>query len=105
MRKSRFSDEQIVAILAESDGGVRTPELCRRYGINKNTFYKWKAKYAGMQTSDVRRLRQLEDENGSLKKLLAEAHLDIAGLKNALTKKYSTQPINGLRSKPSAKLE
>ncbi len=105
MRKSRYSDEQIVAILAESEAGVTTPELCRRYGINKNTFYKWKGKYAGMHTSDVRRMRQLEDENSNLKKLLTEAHLDIAGLKNALSKKYSTPPINGLRSKPSSKLE
>jgi putative transposase len=55
VRKSRYSDEQIVAILAESDSGVKTLELCRRYGINKNTLYKWKGKYAGMQTSDVRR--------------------------------------------------
>ena len=105
MRKSRYSDEQIVAILAESDAGVKTPELCRRYGINKNTFYKWKGKYAGMHTSDVRRMRQLEDENGSLKKLLAEAHLDIAGLKNALSKKYSTSGINGSPSRPSPKPE
>jgi putative transposase len=105
VRKSRYSDEQIVAILAESEAGVKTPELCRRYGINKNTFYKWKGKYGGMQTSDVRRLRQLEDENSNLKRLLAEAHLDIAGLKNALSKKYSSQLISGLRSKPSAKSE
>jgi len=100
VRKSRYSDEQIVAILAESDAGVRTLELCRRYGINKNTFYKWKGKYAGMVTSDVRRMRQLEDENGRLKTLLADAQLDFAGLKHALSKKYPSQLINGRRSKP-----
>lgn len=105
MRKSRYSDEQIVAILAESEAGIKTPELCRRYGINKNTFYKWKSQYGGMQTSDVRRLRQLEDENSRLKRLLAEAHLDIAGLKNALSKKYPSQLINGSRFKPSVKPE
>ena len=88
MRKSRFTDEQIVSIVAEHDGGTRTEEICRRHGVSRNTFYKWKAKFAGMQTSDVRRLRQLEDENSQLKRLLAEAQLDIAGLKNALSKKY-----------------
>lgn len=88
MRKSRFTDEQIVAIIAEHDAGTKTAEICRRHGINKNTFYMWKSRFAGMHTSDVRRLRQLEDENSRLKRLLAEAQLDIAGLKSALTKKY-----------------
>ena len=88
MRRSRYTEEQVVAILAEHEAGTKTAEICRRHGINKNTLYNWKAKYAGMQTSDLRRLRQLEDENRRLKQLLADAQLDIAGLKNAVSKKY-----------------
>jgi putative transposase len=86
MRRSRFSEEQIIGILREHEAGAATPELCRRHGISDATFYKWKAKYGGMEVSDAKRLRGLEDENRRLKKLLAEAMLDNAALKDVLGK-------------------
>ncbi len=86
--KKRFSEEQIIGILKEPENGVPTAEVCRRYGIAAPTFYKWKRKYGGMDVSEARRLRSLEDENAKLKKLLAEAELDKAMLKDALTKKW-----------------
>ncbi len=86
MRRSRFSEEQIIGILREHEAGVATPELCRRHGISDATFYKWKARYGGMEVSDAKRLRGLEDENRRLKKLLAEAMLDNAALKDLLGK-------------------
>ncbi len=86
MRRSRFSEEQIIGILREHEAGVATPELCRRHGISDATFYKWKAKYGGMDVSDAKRLKGLEDENRRLKKLLAEAMLDNAALKDLLGK-------------------
>ena len=86
MRRSRFSEEQIIGILREHEAGVATAELCRRHGISDATFYKWKAKYGGMEVSDAKRLKGLEDENRRLKKLLAEAMLDNAALKDLLGK-------------------
>jgi len=86
MRRSRFGEEQIIAILREQEAGVATGEVCRRHGISDATFYKWKAKYGGMEVSDAKRLRGLEDENRRLKKLLAEAMLDNAALKDILGK-------------------
>ena len=86
MRRSRFSEEQIIGILREHEAGAATPELCRRHGISDATFYKWKAKYGGMDVSDAKRLKGLEDENRRLKKLLAEAMLDNAALKDLLGK-------------------
>ena len=77
MKRSRFSDEQIIAILKEQEAGMPTAEVCRRHGISPATFYKWKAKYGGLEVSEAKRLRSLEDENAKLKKLLAEAMLDI----------------------------
>ena len=86
MRKSRFSEEQIISILREQEQGRPTPEVCRAHGISANTFYRWKSKYVGMEVSDARRLKQLEDENARLKRLLAEQVLDNTMLKDLLGK-------------------
>ncbi len=86
MRRSRYSEEQIIGILREQEAGVATSEVCRRHGISDATFYKWKARYGGMEVSDAKRLKSLEDENRRLKKLLAEAMLDNAALKDILGK-------------------
>lgn len=86
--KKRFTEEQIILILKEQEVGGKTAEICRRHGISDATFYNWKAKYGGMDVSDAKRLKALEAENGKLKKLLAEAELDKAMLKDVLTKKW-----------------
>src|SRR6188472_2296586 len=88
MRPSRFSEEQIIAILKEQEAGAKTAEVCRRHGISDATFYKWKAKYGGLDVSEAKRLKVLEDENAKLKKLLAEAMLDNAMLKDLNSKKW-----------------
>ena len=88
MRQSRFKEEQIIAILREQEGGVATAEVCRRHGISSATFFKWKAKFGGMDVSDARKLKALEEENARLKKLLAEAMLDNAMLKDIASKKW-----------------
>jgi putative transposase len=88
MRQSRFKEEQIIAILREQEGGVATAEVCRQHGISSATFFKWKAKYGGMDVSDARKLKALEEENAKLKKLLAEAMLDNAMLKDLNAKKW-----------------
>jgi putative transposase len=88
MKRSRFSDEQIITIVKEQEAGMATAEVCRRHGISGATFYKWKAKYGGLEVSDAKRLRSLEDENAKLKKLLAEAMLDIAVMKDISAKKW-----------------
>ena len=81
MRKSRFSEAQIVGIIKESEAGGNTAELCRRHGISQTTFYKWKSKFGGMEVSDVAKMRALEDENRRLKRLLADSRLEIDALK------------------------
>jgi len=86
MRKSRFTEEQIIAVLAEQERGVSTAEVCRKHGISGTTFFKWKAKFGGLDVSDARKLKILESENGRLKKLLADAMLDNAVLKDLLGK-------------------
>ena len=88
MKRSRFTEEQIIAILKEQEAGMATADVCRRHGISSATFYKWKSKYGGLEVSEARRLRALEDENAKLKKLLAEAMLDIAVLKDISAKKW-----------------
>jgi putative transposase len=86
MKGSRFSEEQIIGVLREHEAGAKAEEVCRRHGISSATFYKWKAKYGGLEVSEARRLKSLEDENRRLKKLLAESMLDNAALKDLLGK-------------------
>lgn len=88
MKRSRFSDEQIIGVLKEQEAGAATADVCRRHGISGATFYKWKAKFGGLELTEAKRLRTLEEENAKLKKLLAEAMLDIAVLKDISTKKW-----------------
>lgn len=88
MRRSRFSEEQVIAILKEQESGAATADVCRRHGISSATFYKWKAKFGGLEVSDARRLRALEEENARLKRLLADAMLDNAMLKDIAGKKW-----------------
>ena len=88
MKRSRFSEEQIIAVLKEQEAGMATADVCRRHGISSATFYKWKAKYGGLEVSDARRLRSLEEENARLKRLLADAMLDNAMLKEISAKSF-----------------
>ena len=88
MRRSRFSEEQIIGMLKEHESGVSTADVCRKYGVSSATFYKYKAKFGGMDVSDARKLKALEDENAKLKKLLAEQMLDNAMLKDVAARKW-----------------
>lgn len=88
MKPSRFAEEQIIGILREHDAGAKTADVCRKHGISSATFYKWKVRHGGLEVSDARRLKALEDENAKLKKLLAEAMLDNAMLKDVASKKW-----------------
>jgi putative transposase len=88
MKRSRFSEDQIIGILKEHEAGVAVADLCRKHGVSNASIYKWKAKYGGMDVSEARKLRALEDENGKLKRLLADAMLDNSALKDLLGKKW-----------------
>jgi putative transposase len=88
MKRTKFTEEQIVGILREQEAGEKTADVCRRYGVSSATFYAWKAKYGGMDVSDAKRLKALEEENGKLKRLLADAMLDNTALKDLLGRKW-----------------
>lgn len=88
MKRIRFTEEQIIAVLREHEAGAKTVDLARKHGVSEATLYNWKARYGGLDVSDAKRLRALEEENRKLKKLLAEAMLDTAALKELLTKKW-----------------
>jgi len=86
--KKRFTEEQIIGVLKEAEAGMKVFELCRKHGISEPTYYNWKAKYGGMTVSEAKRLKALEQENNQLKRLLADAHLDIAALKDVVQRKW-----------------
>ena len=88
MKRSRFSEEQIIGILKEHQAGMSTAELCRKYGVSDATFYKWRSKYGGMEVSEAKRLKSLEEENAKLKKLLAESMMDVSTLREMLGKNF-----------------
>ena len=88
MRRSKYSEEQVIGILKEHDAGLSTAEICRNYGVSNATFYKWRGKFGGMEVSDARKLKALEDENRKLKKLLAESMLDVSTLREMLGKNF-----------------
>ena len=89
MKRLRFTEEpQIMGVLREQEAGAKTAEICRKHGVSEATFYKWKAKYGGLEVSEAKRLRALEDENGRLKRMLADAILDNAALEDLLGKKW-----------------
>ena len=98
MKRNRFTDEQIIVILKEHEAGTPVSELCRKHGVSDASIYKWKAKFGGMDVSEAKRLKTLEDENAKLKRLLADAMLDNAALKDLLGKNvWSASSVQGTR--------
>ena len=96
MKKQRFTEEQIIALLKEQEAGAQAADLCRKHGISEATFYNWKAKFGGMEVSEAKRLKALEEENAKLKKLLAEQMLDVAALRELLAKNvWSASSVQG----------
>ncbi|GBQ90963.1 transposase [Asaia krungthepensis NRIC 0535] len=104
MKRSRFLEEQIIGILKERKAGQKVADLCRKHGISDATFYKWKTRYGGLEVSEAKRRRTLEDENGRLKRLLADAMLDNTTLKEIVEEKWRHLPTNGRRSDTSGKV-
>jgi len=88
MRRSKYSEEQVIGILKEHDAGLSTAKICRKYGVSGATFYKWRGRFGGMEVSDARKLKALEEENRKLKKLLAESMLDVSTLREMLGKNF-----------------
>ena len=88
MKGTRFTEEQIIGVLKEAEGGTKVIDVCRKYGISDATYYNWKAKYHGMEVNELKRLKQLEDENRKLKQLVADQALDIQSLKYVISRKY-----------------
>ena len=88
MRRSKYGEEQVIGILKEHDAGLSTAEICRKYGVSNATFYKWRGRFGGMEVSDARKLKALEEENRKLKKLLAESMLDVSTLREMLGKNF-----------------
>ena len=92
MKRARFTEEQIIGILAEHEAGAKCADLCRKHGMSEGTFYNWKARFGGMTVSEAKRLKTLEDENARLKKLLAEQMLDLSAMKELVSKKWWRPP-------------